>query len=108
MNHVQSRIGAVALLLFATAPAAQSGRGAFHGYVAFDDVAYGEAPAAQVTLDGVRPGEKLHYAVQADRYGRFDPAPISWANTACASKRPAFRTTRRRSTSLPISTPGSR
>jgi hypothetical protein len=63
-------------VLFARPPVTQSGHGAMHGYVAFDDVSYDEvsrgAIHAKVELRGISKYNSAVYTAITDNHGAYD------------------------------------
>jgi hypothetical protein len=72
---------AVALqLMLSSPPAAQSGRGTMHGYVAYDDISYNEmtegAIHAKIELRGATEHNHEVYTAETDNRGSYDVPAI--------------------------------
>jgi hypothetical protein len=75
------RFAAGLCLFLGAPPAAQSGRGLMHGYVAFDDVSYNEVTEgkihAQIELRGSSQFNHSLYSAQTDNRGAYDIPAIA-------------------------------
>ena len=93
-----SHLALVIPLLFSGPPAMQSGHGAMHGYVAFEDVSYNEvtqgAIHAKVELRGISNYNAAVYTTETDNHGAYDFPSTSLGEFMLTISAPRYATYR--------------
>ena len=105
MEHAKyvcaQRLGRVAILLIAVwhgvpIAAAQSGAGAMHGYVAFDDIAFNDvehsAVRARVELRSITRGDQSVVVTVTNEHGAYELPGIRMGEYALQITAPGYRT----------------
>jgi hypothetical protein len=86
----------VAFLLLVSTVSAQSGRGAMHGYVAFEDISYNDVAKvklhATVQLRATAEGHRVLATTQTGEHGSYDFASVPMGEYVLRISAPRHRT----------------
>lgn len=93
---VRAAIALAGLFICAGDALAQSGRGAMHGYIVFNDISYNDLPAsgvvATIEMKSVTSGDEGHFTAQSDEHGLFKLDGVRMGEYKLTIKAAGYRT----------------